>query len=369
MVTVGNRAVSTRSDALRLVGLYVVLRCVGVAVLAATRAGQDVGWRRVFAPWDGPFYLSIARHGYPDRVPAVGDGIHATAAFFPGFPLVIRAVTLLTGLSPTVAAVLANLLLGGVATCLFLALARTVLTPDAARRAGLMFVCMPGMVVFSLVMSDGLLITLALGTLLALHRRHWLVAGTLAAAATLTRPNALGLIAAAVVAATIAWRRGERRAVVAPLLAPLGILGYWAWLDHHTGVTGAWFTIQDRFWHQRFDLGYKFLLFAKNPVELAHNATYIVTELGFFFLALAAWAMWRGARIPVVPAAYTAVALAQMLLYSGVGPRARFVLAAFPLIWLVVQPLVGRWFALTLGVLVVAQITLTWSYSAQFVIP
>jgi hypothetical protein len=94
-----------------------------------------------------------------------------------------------------------------------------------------------------------------------------------------------------------------------------------------------------------------------------------VVELGFPFLLLALWCVRRGARIPPVPAAFCAVLVAQMVLFSRVGPRPRFLLVAFPLAWLVAQGVKGRWLVALVSLLVAGQVFLTWLYAAQHAIP
>ncbi|MGO4957209.1 hypothetical protein ACTQ49_08045 [Luteococcus sp. Sow4_B9] len=388
----------------QVLGLYALTRILGLLALYGLHQRESLGWRRVFAPWDGPFYLDIAHLGYPDEVPQAGQINEARGAFFPLFPLVVRALVRITQLPPVTVAVVLNLCLGAVAAALMLWLGRRITTPLAARRAALLFVVMPGLATSTLVMSDPLMVTLAIASMAALHDRRWLVAGLLAADASATRPNGVGLVAAGAVAGALCWpgvwpwlrtalgrsrlgrwllewQEGQARlepaptlvptrgAVLAPALAPLGILGYWVWLGRHTGDPAAWFTIQDRFWGQGFDLGWKFWLILKNPLELVRDPDYMVTEAGFLFLALVVWAIWRGARIPWVPAAYALLLTAQMVLFSGVGPRGRFLMAAFPLFWLVGQKLTGRWFVVVCVFLVPVQMALTWAWSAQVVIP
>src|SRR3954454_14093454 len=62
--------------------------------------------------WDGEWYQRIAEHGYPDGLPHGRNGVDYNAwAFFPVFPLLVRAV-MVTGLSFSLAASLLNLVAG-----------------------------------------------------------------------------------------------------------------------------------------------------------------------------------------------------------------------------------------------------------------
>jgi hypothetical protein len=128
---------------------------------------------------------------------------------------------------------------------------------ESARRAVLVFCLFPGSVVFSMVYSEGLLIALAAGGMLALELRRWLLAGCLAALATAVGPDALAIVAVCIVAAAVeihqarlAGRSGAA-SLVAPGLAPLGIAGVgailWAW----TGSPFATFIAQRDGWGER----------------------------------------------------------------------------------------------------------------------
>src|SRR5664279_2260311 len=70
----------------------------------------------------------------------------------------------------------------------------------SARRVALrttaVFACFPGAIVLSLAYTEGLTLVLAVGCLLALLHRRWLLAGICAAFATAARPNALALVVA-----------------------------------------------------------------------------------------------------------------------------------------------------------------------------
>jgi hypothetical protein len=54
--------------------------------------------------------------------------------------------------------------------------------------------------------------------------------------ATASRPGAIAVAAACACAAGLAiWRRRDWRALAAPLIAPLGFIGYVGWLGNYTG--------------------------------------------------------------------------------------------------------------------------------------
>ena len=120
-------------------------------------------------------------------------------------------------------------------------LARALYGNEAAARSMVLFSLFPGSVALSWAYSEAALVVCAAATFLALHRQRWLVAGIFAALGTATRPNGIGLVLACAVAAGIAiWRERQWRALIAPALAPLGVLGFHLFLTRWTGESGAW---------------------------------------------------------------------------------------------------------------------------------
>src|SRR6266508_4554066 len=115
-------------------------------------------------------------------------------------------------------------------------------------------------VVLSMASSEGLFVALVAGALLAAHRRAWLVAGLVGAAAGLPRPTGAALALALAVAVALRLRQGapppERwRAVAAALLALAAVPAYLAWVGYRVGSARAWFDIQTAGWGSTFDWG------------------------------------------------------------------------------------------------------------------
>src|SRR5207302_5593334 len=124
-----------------------------------------------------------------------------------------------------------------------------------ADRAAVLFAFSPGAFVLSLVYAEGLLVLLSAACLLALLERRWLLAGVLAALAGATRPNATAAMLACAWAAGVAiWKDREWRAAVAPLLAPVGVLGFFVFLWWHTGGAVIWFRGEFQGWGGRVGL-------------------------------------------------------------------------------------------------------------------
>src|SRR5256885_12802478 len=88
---------------------------------------RDVGWGfDVWARWDGGWFTGIARDGYTDP--------KTTTAFFPAYPLLVRAAGWVLGGHAVLAGVLVSLLAAAAAFVLLHELARELVGEEAARR-------------------------------------------------------------------------------------------------------------------------------------------------------------------------------------------------------------------------------------------
>jgi hypothetical protein len=313
---------------------YVASRLLVLVVAAvAVAVRPDLSARRLVSAWDAGYFLSLIHHGYPATVPLrAGHAAASPLAFFPLFPMVARALTVLFRLPPAAAAVTVSLAFGAVATVLFHRLAVLLTDEVVADRATLLFCVFPGSAVFSVGYSESLMIALAAACLLALHRERWVVAGVAAALATATRPTAVALVAACVWAAAVAvHRRRDWRSLTAPLLAPVGGVAFLGYLRWHTGESGVWFRVQREGWNQTFDFGVntaKVLWnFVLEPFGDARRLESMVL-LGFALVALAVFLSrrWPG---PVTVYTLVVVGLSVGTTIDIVRPRA--LLTAFPL--------------------------------------
>jgi hypothetical protein len=217
----------------------------------------------------------------------------------------------------------------------------------AADRAALLVAVFPGSFVLSMAYAEALMLALVTACLLALEERRWLLAGVAAALATATRPNALALVPACLWAAGVAIRhRREWRALLAPALAPLGMLAFHGFLWARTGRLDAWNLIQRNGWDERVDLG------ARNVERLAALARWndpdpgtVLLGFGLAVALVGAWALWRW-RPPGALVVYAAAVLGLALIARTLGPRPRFVFTALPLVWALAVWLRGERFRL-----------------------
>jgi len=139
--------------------------------------------------WDGLWYLRIARSGY------AADG---SAAFFPLYPGLIRAVAPLTGGDALAAALLISWLSLAGALVVLDRLLSAEFGRSVATTALLLLVSFPTAFYFHAAYTESLFLLLAAGSFLAARRRRWLLAGFLGLLAGLTR--SAGLLFAPVLA-------------------------------------------------------------------------------------------------------------------------------------------------------------------------
>lgn len=203
------------------------------------------------AGWDSWHFTRIAEGGYlPPGLPCCDQ------AFFPGYPLLIRAVMPLVAGSALAAGLAVTALSGAVAAVALrrLALLRTG-DEQVARRAVLYLAIAPTGIFLTAVYTEAMFLALSVAAWLAASRRRWWWAGLLAAGAATVRVN--GLLLAAALAVLYAeqlrrdrsWRpRKDVLALLAPVLATGAYLGY---LAARTGSTGAWQEAQAQGWARR----------------------------------------------------------------------------------------------------------------------
>ncbi|MGH9040468.1 MAG: glycosyltransferase 87 family protein [Acidimicrobiia bacterium] len=282
--------------------------------------------------WDSGWFLEVVRHGYPAEIPAATGEVAKTAIpFFPLYPVTVRIVAWLLPVSDAAAAILVSLVAGAVALVVVHRLVEQVAGPAIADRTALLLAFFPGSMVLSMAYAEALTLALAAGCLLGLLQRRWWLAGLCAGLATASRITALALVVACLWEAVRAIRaRGEWRAMVAPALAPAGLVVFFAYLWVHTGEPLAYLQAQ-RAWSQgggvNFATGEYLLRFAGNPLE-----SMIVASAGlcviFAVIAGVALVRHRGPTVLWVYA-FTVVAVSAVSRFDGLRPRD--LLMAFPL--------------------------------------
>jgi hypothetical protein len=168
--------------------------------------------------WDAGWYEAIADHGY-------GHIAHEALRFFPLYPYLGRIVGIvLLGHVGAALLIIAN----AFALVAGILLHRLALheTGDAAfaRRGAWFLALFPGAFVLAWGYSEPLLLAAAIGTFLALRNQRWWVAAALGAAAGLSRPLGILLVAPALIEVARGWRTVPGREWIARAAAVVGSL-------------------------------------------------------------------------------------------------------------------------------------------------
>lgn len=318
---------------------FVAAHLLGYAALFALAAARGERAHTFLVKWDAQWYAGIAANGY-------GFTRHLKTfslsdyAFFPLFPMLERAVGDMTGLRYVDAGLVVAVLCSIVAAWGIYAVANHLYGPRVGVVATVLWAVLPVSLVQWMSYSESLFTALSAWSLYAVLTRRWVLAGTLAACAGLTRPLGVAVAAAVVVAAVQAlWagaRSGSRGArdlgpVAAVVLAPLGSVGYLAWVGLQVGSVTGYFRVE-RGWGNQLDGGLKFAHWTRRLLVGAHPVYGVLVIVGVVALiGLLVWTVRQGQPLPllVYSAAIVAVTLATSRYF---GSRPRYLLPAFPLL-------------------------------------
>lgn len=334
--------------------LYMVLAVIDHYVRTGS-AGRHWGLGRELANWDGAWYMAVSVHGYYHHLVLTHWN---TLGFLPLYPMLVWLLMHAFGMSDVLAGMIISTLTGAAATVLIARLVERWWGKSATRRAILFFCLFPGSIVFSMVYTEGLLLALVAGCMLALEDRKWVLAGILGGLSTAVEPVAMAIIPVCAVAAWVeirhrGWRDREAlRSLIAPILAPLGVIGFGIFLWFWTGTPLASYTTQKVDWHETttplaipraaVTLA-KQALGAEGPPHPNVDLNILVGLLGTAFLIWGLRCLWRlRARVPATAFVWTAALVFMTLTSNSTPPNARMLLCTFPVIVAVGATLRGR---------------------------
>ncbi|MFE9454382.1 hypothetical protein [Streptomyces sp. NPDC006739] len=329
--------------------LFAAIRLAGVMALVAvsTLIGRPP-LKSLAHSWDSVWYLHIAEHGYGTRIHISATGALQTDwAFFPLYPVLIRALNRFPHVSPGAAALLIAWFAAGMAAYGIYVIGLRLHGRAVATVMVAIWAALPHSVVLCLAYTEPLFSALAAWSLNCVLKGRWTAAGALAALAGLTRPS--GIAAAVAVVAAAGYEAVRQRGRVPPglwagaLLAPLGWAGYVLWVGQYTGdLLHGYFQVQSA-WDSRLDFGTGTLEFLKalllrgggavQPIALVIVSASLVL---FFLLCLD--------RAPLPLVVFAGVLLAMVTVVSGpFSSKPRFLLPAFPLLLPMACGLVRAW--------------------------
>lgn len=304
------------------------------------------GWMWGDAVW----YVSIADDGYfyiPDE--------QSPVAFFPSYPLTVRAAT--SVIEPTaLAALVVTTLSGFAAALLFWQWCGRHLSGRARLAAFLALLCFPyAWYLYGTGYADALFLLATLAAFTLMERRQPLLAGLCGAVATAARPVGVSVVAALVV---MAWLQHREQApprrigagIVAPIVA-VGGLGAWCtYLWVRFGDPMAFAAVEGaRGWDQppgmRTWLKERFFWQIQhgNPSFTLRLLPHAILTIGALFLIPAVFRRF-GAAYGFYTLAVVGIAATGTGTFMGC---ARYLLVAFPLFgvvgpWLAQRLWVGR---------------------------
>lgn len=198
-------------------------------------------WDR-FARYDSGWYHGIASSGY-----AFVEGGRSNLAFFPLYPLLIRAIGTLFGGAHEdyyFAGIVISWLSFAAAMPLLYRLARLDLPHEGAVRATAYAAVFPSAYFFGVVYSEALFLLTLVGAALAFRTKHWVPAAIAAAAMTATRVNGVMFLPAL---AWLGWHAAgssqrDRAWAMGAAAAGLAGIGAYSWFNYTiSGNPFEWF--------------------------------------------------------------------------------------------------------------------------------
>jgi hypothetical protein len=277
--------------------------------------------------WDASWFVRVAQDGYPTsyQYGPNGELLGSTLAFFPGYPLMIRATAAVTRLEHGTAAIALAWVFGGVVAVLLCALATRLWNRRVALALVTLVCVQPMSVVFTMAYSEPMFLALVLASMLAVHKDRWLLGGMFGFLAGLTRPTGAALALALIVAAVLHVRNGSlgrRRwlAVAGAAIACLGAPSYLFWVGRRLGDWSGWFNVQSAGWGTTTDYGVMVFRFVRDAFRAGDGwvqmsvAIMLVAAVALALLSIVM--MFRGEIWPPL-VVYGLVALALVVGQAG----------------------------------------------------
>lgn len=246
---------------------------LAAALLPQAEPGGDPleppGFLNYWAHWDGAWYSFIATEGYEPRAPE-------SHAFFPLYPLLIRAGVVLFG-GPALWGVAVSLLATLFTLYFVYRIAERLWDERAARASVIALAVFPTAFFLNAVYTEALFLALSTGAVwAAMVRRSLALAGVFGLLAALTRNTGVFLV----LPLLWEWWRGRPEfgwsGLPAAGLPTLGLAGYMAFAYDRTGDPLAFATQQGEYWGRELT----------SPVSVVRDAVAEARESAGFFTDL-----------------------------------------------------------------------------------
>ncbi|MGE0133484.1 MAG: mannosyltransferase family protein [Blastocatellales bacterium] len=240
---------------------------------------------------DGAWYISIAKDGY-EKKPFDLEKEH-NWAFFPLYPLAVRAVAFFTGNYRLVAIALSNLFFFAALILLHKTVIAFGYDKAVANRTIFYVAAFPASYFFSMPWTASLLLLVTAGSFLAAKRGVWWVAGVCAGLASATHYRGSFLFPALLIFYWQCNRPFKLRADVLGLLfAPVGLLAFMGYLYAITGNAFA-FADAQAVWKVRWGFFLQPLFtFIISPFELSAGWNFRMLNFAAAATALVCGVAW-----------------------------------------------------------------------------
>ncbi len=287
---------------------------------------------------DGGWYISVAQNGYEQK--AFDNERAHNWAFFPLYPLAVRAAANLTGEFPLTAMALSNIFL---LLALFV-LHKTVLAFGhdlaTADRAVFYTSVFPTSYFFSLPWTSSLFLLMTTASFWAAKRERWYLAGAFAGLASATRYNGIFVFPALLILYCQSARPFKlRTSALGLLLAPAGLMAFMAYLYTLTGNAFAFAEVQAA-WKVRWGFFLQPLFgFLISPFALSEGWNFRLLNFAAAVTALiCGYVMIK--RHESARAFYTFISVIIPLSTVTLEAHARYAIALFPVF--IILAVVGR---------------------------
>ncbi|HVF56290.1 MAG TPA: mannosyltransferase family protein [Pyrinomonadaceae bacterium] len=278
---------------------------------------------------DANWYVGIARDGYERRA-FDADKPH-NWAFFPLYPLLLRAAAFVTGEYALTGMLLSHLFFLLALIFLYRVAEGFGLGAEDAGRCVFYVAAFPVSYFFSLPLTESLFLFLTIGSVYFAGRERWWTAALFGALAAATRTTGVLLMPTLVLLYWQTYRRlwPPRATLFSPALVPVGLLSFMVYLHF---LTGNAFAFKDamRAWGRKTGL---FLLplyeFVRHPFEIATSWDFRFLNFWAAIIVLTCGVLLvkqRRFALGFYTLASTLVALSSVLLQS----QARYAMVVFP---------------------------------------
>ncbi|MGR8997847.1 MAG: hypothetical protein ACU88J_02210 [Gammaproteobacteria bacterium] len=225
----------------------------GIAYLFTVNFNSDKLLLDTMCAWDCGWYKTIIKSGYhtePTTIHPSGDV--ANWAFFPLFPLLASFISAITDINGLVSSYLVSNISFGIAVFLLFHYCSALFDEPTSRFIVTAMAFSPFSLYYSVPYTEALYTLLMIASIHFARSNHWIFAGICAAALSSTRNLGVMIFFPFLVLAIsrYGWRSlftirpGTESAVLALLLAPLGLFFYMLFLHLHVGDAFAFKNIQ-----------------------------------------------------------------------------------------------------------------------------